>query len=79
MGSAVKNFLLVILIGIGANMLISGPERLYKRFKSMYEKPEATVYPLKCVFGVCLPQTFSCIVDSNCRKTVGKSRIKSKV
>ena len=75
MGSAVKNFLLVILIGIGANMLISGPERLFKKVKNMYANPEATLYPLKCVFGVCLPQTFGCMIDSNCRKTVGKSMI----
>jgi len=70
MKSFIKNFVLVTLVSIVAQLILSGPERTYRRFLAMYEKPQATVYPLKCVFGQCLKSTFQCVMNTNCRKTI---------
>ena len=46
-----KNFFIVFALSIVLNLFLSGPEAFKKRLISFYEKPELTVYPLKCVLG----------------------------
>ena len=70
-----KNALIVLLVSIGGNLVLYGPEATWKRGVAMYEKPESTLYPLKVVLGWCLPKTFRCMTNSNCRKTVGEMSI----
>jgi len=65
-----KNFLIVFALSIVLNLFLSGPEAFKKRLISFYEKPELTVYPLKCVLGACLGKTAKCFMDTNCRNTI---------
>ena len=67
-----KNFVLVSTVAFSINMYITGPEQVLKRIIAMYEKPELTLYPLKCVFGNCISVTAKCMMNSNCRNTLGK-------
>ena len=66
-----KNFLIGAAIAFGVNVVISGPEQVVKRLKSFYERPELTVYPLKCVFGNCIGATAKCMINTPCRRTIG--------
>ena len=67
-----KNFLIVFALSVVLNVFLSGPEAFKKRLISFYEKPELTVYPLKCVLGACLGKTARCFMDTNCRNTISK-------
>jgi len=67
---SLKNFLIVFAISVCLNVILSGPEAFMKRLISFYEKPELTVYPLKCVLGSCLHITAKCFMNTNCRNTV---------
>ena len=67
-----KNFLIVFALSVVLNLFLSGPEAFKKRLISFYEKPELTVYPLKCVLGACLGKTARCFMDTNCRNTISK-------
>ena len=71
-GLSLKNFLIVFALSIVLNLFLSGPEAFKKRLISFYEKPELTVYPLKCVLGACLGKTAKCFMDTNCRNTISK-------
>ena len=67
-----KNFFIVFALSVALNLFLSGPEAFKKRLISFYEKPELTVYPLKCVLGACLGKTAKCFMDTNCRNTISK-------
>ena len=62
-----KPFFIVIFIAVGLNFLISG------RLKAFYEKPELTIYPVKCVLSNCFISSMKCFANTNCRKTLGKN------
>ena len=69
---SLKNVLIVMTLSIGLNLILSGPEAFIKRLISFYEKPELTIYPLKCILGACLSTTAKCFMNTNCRNTVSK-------
>ena len=62
-----KPFFIVIFIAVGLNFFISG------RLKAFYEKPELTIYPVKCVLSNCFISSMKCFANTNCRKTLGKN------